>query len=79
MKKAITDIEAELEERIKYFKAQEMYLEAQRIEQRGRYDLEMMKEVGYCRALRIIRGIWINVRPVRRLGLWWITSRPITC
>ncbi|MEK9163376.1 MAG: excinuclease ABC subunit UvrB [Chloroflexota bacterium] len=48
MKKAITDIEAELEERIKYFKAQEMYLEAQRIEQRGRYDLEMMKEVGYC-------------------------------
>jgi len=48
MRKAISDIEAELEERVKYFQAQEMYLEAQRIEQRARYDLEMLKEVGYC-------------------------------
>ena len=48
MKKAIADIEVELEERIEHFKTTEQLLEAQRIEQRARYDLEMMREVGYC-------------------------------
>jgi excinuclease ABC subunit B len=48
LKKAIHDIEAELDERIAYFKSQDRLLEAQRIEQRTRYDLEMLKEVGYC-------------------------------
>jgi excinuclease ABC subunit B len=37
-----------LQERLKYFKDHEMYLEAQRIEQRTRYDMEMLREVGYC-------------------------------
>jgi excinuclease ABC subunit B len=41
-------IEAELEEQVKLFKAQGKLLEAQRIEQRTRYDLEMLREVGYC-------------------------------
>jgi len=48
LKLAIADIETELEEQIKFFKSHEKYLEAQRIEQRTRYDLEMLKEVGYC-------------------------------
>ncbi|MFH2039529.1 MAG: excinuclease ABC subunit UvrB [Chloroflexota bacterium] len=48
VKEAIIDIENELEERIKFFKSQEKYLEAQRIEQRTRYDLEMLREVGSC-------------------------------
>lgn len=48
LKQAISDIESELEERLAYFKANEKHLEAQRIEQRTRYDLEMLKEVGYC-------------------------------
>jgi excinuclease ABC subunit B len=48
LKAAIADIETELEERIKFFRAEEKLLEAQRIEQRARYDLEMLKEVGYC-------------------------------
>ncbi len=47
-KEAIKDIETELEERVSFFKANEKYIEAQRIEQRARYDLEMLKEVGYC-------------------------------
>jgi excinuclease ABC subunit B len=47
-KEAIADIEAELEDRLKFYKEQGKFLEAQRIEQRTRYDLEMMKEVGYC-------------------------------
>ena len=45
---AIVDIEAELGERIAHFKATEQLLEAQRIEQRTKYDLEMLREVGYC-------------------------------
>lgn len=48
LKKAIEDIEAELEQRLKYFKENNRLLEAQRIEQRTRYDLEMLREVGYC-------------------------------
>jgi excinuclease ABC subunit B len=48
MKQAMQDIEDELETRIKTFKAEEKLLEAQRIEQRTRYDLEMLHEVGYC-------------------------------
>lgn len=48
LQKAIVTIEAELAERLDYFRSQEKYLEAQRIEQRTRFDIEMMKEVGYC-------------------------------
>jgi excinuclease ABC subunit B len=48
VKEAVIDIENELEERIKFFKSNEKYLEAQRIEQRTRYDLEMLREVGTC-------------------------------
>ena len=48
LKAAIHDIENELDERIKLFKEQGKLLEAQRIEQRARYDLEMLREVGYC-------------------------------
>ncbi len=44
---AINDIESELNERIAFFKQEKMYLEAQRIEQRTLYDLEMLREIGY--------------------------------
>ncbi len=46
--RAARDIEAELDERLAHFKREERLLEAQRIEQRTRYDLEMMQEMGYC-------------------------------
>jgi excinuclease ABC subunit B len=48
LKESIAHIEAELEERLKFYKDSGKFLEAQRIEQRTRYDLEMLKEVGYC-------------------------------
>ncbi len=48
LKDSIADIERELEERLALFKEQGKLLEAQRLEQRTRYDLEMLKEVGYC-------------------------------
>ena len=48
IQRAIYEIEEELEDRLKYFRANEKYLEAQRLEQRTRFDIEMMKEIGYC-------------------------------
>ncbi|HVB08804.1 MAG TPA: excinuclease ABC subunit UvrB [Bacillota bacterium] len=48
MERAVVTIEAELEERLAELRSKEMLLEAQRLEQRTRYDLEMMREVGVC-------------------------------
>ncbi len=48
LRQAILDIENELGERMHYYQTEEKLLEAQRLEQRTLYDLEMMREVGYC-------------------------------
>ncbi|MBT9259162.1 MAG: excinuclease ABC subunit UvrB [Clostridiales bacterium] len=48
MERAIASIEAELEERLAELRREGKLLEAQRLEQRTRYDLEMLREVGYC-------------------------------
>ncbi len=48
LKQAISDIETELKDQLTYFKSNEKLLEAQRLEQRTLYDLEMLREVGYC-------------------------------
>ncbi len=46
--RALREIEAEMEERVEYFKANGKFIEAQRIEERTRYDMEMLAELGYC-------------------------------
>ena len=51
IEESIKRIEAELEERIQYFKERDMLLEAQRIEQRTNYDIEMLKEIGFCQGI----------------------------
>jgi len=48
LRRAITAIELELDERLRYFKEKGKLLEAQRLEMRTRYDLDMLREVGYC-------------------------------
>ena len=48
METAIAAIEEELEQQVAYFKAENKLIEAQRIEQRTRYDIEMLREVGFC-------------------------------
>ena len=48
LKLAIENIEKELEERLKILRGEDKLLEAQRLEQRTRYDLEMMGEMGFC-------------------------------
>ena len=48
IKKATAAIEQELEERVRYFKGEDKLLEAQRIEERTNFDIEMLKETGFC-------------------------------
>ena len=51
MEIALNAIEEEMEERIEYFKERNMLIEAQRIEQRTMYDLEMLREIGFCQGI----------------------------
>lgn len=51
MDRAIESIEQELEERLREFKSEGKLLEAQRLEQRTRYDIEMMQEIGFCQGI----------------------------
>lgn len=57
---AVLDIEKELAQRINFFRGNEKFLEAQRIEQRTRYDIEMLEEIGFCKGIenysRILSG-----------------------
>lgn len=48
---AIADIKQEMEERVKYFKSKDMLVEAYRIEQRVNFDMEMLKETGFCQGI----------------------------
>ena len=58
--RALSEIKREMEERVAYFKSRDMLLEAQRIEQRTLYDIEMLREVGFCSGVenysRILSG-----------------------
>ena len=51
MERAIKTIREEMEERVKYFKSQGKLIEAQRIEERTNFDLEMMQETGFCQGI----------------------------
>ncbi|MEA3545667.1 MAG: excinuclease ABC subunit UvrB, partial [Thermodesulfobacteriota bacterium] len=51
LKRAISEIQDELQLRIQYFKERNMLLEAQRIEQRTLFDIEMIEEMGYCQGI----------------------------
>ncbi|MEG3224686.1 MAG: excinuclease ABC subunit B [Methanobacteriales archaeon Met13] len=51
MEKAVKDIKIELEERLDELKLQDKLVEAQRLEQRTRFDLEMLQEMGYCNGI----------------------------
>ncbi len=65
--KALISIEAELEQRIVWFKDRGKLIEAQRIEQKTRYDIEMLREVGICKGIenysRHINGLESGNRP----------------
>ena len=60
MQTAIREIREEMEQRVAWFKENEKFVEAQRIEQRTRYDMEMMEEIGFCSGIenysRVLSG-----------------------
>ncbi len=60
MESAIQEIREEMEQRVAWFKDKEKFVEAQRIEQRTRYDMEMMEEIGFCSGIenysRVLSG-----------------------
>ncbi|PWW08296.1 excinuclease ABC subunit B [Paenibacillus cellulosilyticus] len=56
MKRALVNIERELEERLEELRSQNKLLEAQRLEQRTRYDIEMMQEMGFCSGIENYSG-----------------------
>lgn len=64
MQLAIQRIEKELEERLKELRAENKLLEAQRLEQRTNYDLEMMREMGFCSGIENY-SVHLTLRPLR--------------
>lgn len=60
MNRAIQEIETELNQQVKFFKENDKLIEAQRIEQRTRYDMEMLQEIGFCKGIenysRVLAG-----------------------
>lgn len=60
---AFREIEEELEERVAYFKSINKNIEAQRIEERTRYDLEMLKEIGFCSGIENYSRIFARRPP----------------
>ena len=57
LEQAVKKLEAEMEERVRYFKERDMLIEVQRIEQRTRYDMEMLMEVGFCSGIENYSGV----------------------
>ncbi|MCY1713229.1 excinuclease ABC subunit UvrB [Caproiciproducens galactitolivorans] len=51
MQRALKEIEQEMEERVAYFKSKEKLIEAQRIQERTQYDIEMLGEIGFCKGI----------------------------
>ena len=71
MRIAVERIEAELEEQLAKLKAADRLLEAQRLEQRTRYDIEMMQEMGYCSGIeKLFPATCLNVRLERHPIHW---------
>ncbi len=63
IKRAIETVKEELKERLKYFESENKLLEAQRIEQRTNYDIEMLEEMGYCNGIENYTRHINNVKP----------------
>jgi len=74
MDRAIGEIQLELEEQVKYFTDRDKLVEAQRVRQRTEYDIEMMRELGYCTGIenysRVISGRPVGSAPMTLLDFF---------
>ena len=78
MERARQDIRRELNQRLKVLKSENKLLEAQRLEQRTNYDLEMMQELGYCSGIENYSRHLTGRKPENLPLPWWIISRRIS-
>ena len=74
MQRAICNIEEELAQRVRYFKENEKLIEAQRIEQRTNYDVEMLQEIGFCKGIENYSRILSGRSPGPFHVLYWTIS-----
>lgn len=69
IRQAAAEIEEEMVERVRYFKGEDKLLEAQRIAERTNFDIEMLKETGFCSGIenysRYLSGLQPGNRPTR--------------
>ena len=63
--RAVEELERELDERVKWFEENGKLVEAQRIAQRTRYDIEMMQEIGFCSGIENYSRVISGREPVR--------------
>ena len=63
LKVALRDIESELNDRVKFFRDNEQFIEAQRIEQRTKYDIEMLEEIGFCKGIENYSRVMSGRKP----------------
>lgn len=77
IEKAMVDIEAELKGRLAELNAQGKMLESQRLNSRTRYDMEMMKEIGYCQGIENYSRALSGVRRVANHFVYWIIFHKI--
>lgn len=66
IKRAVIDIEKELDERVKYFDKNNKFLESQRIKERTNYDVEMLKEMGFCSGIENYSRILLDKKEGER-------------
>ena len=76
---AIDEIKQELVERLETLRCEGRLLEAQRLEQRTRFDIEMMQELGHCKGIENYSRFLSGRRPVSPRPASSITSRPTPC
>ena len=74
IQKAAIAIEEELKERVDYFKSEDKLIEAQRISERTNFDIEMMKETGFCSGIENYSRHLSGLEPGQPLTLFWTIS-----
>lgn len=79
MEAAFGDIERDLFVRVEELRAQNKLVEAQRLEQRTNYDLEMMREIGYCSGVENYSRYFDGRAPAIRPIPFWTTSPTTSC
>ena len=75
--RAVETIKEELRDRIAFFRRENKLIEEQRIEQRTRFDLEMLAEIGFTKGIENYSRHLSGAKQGSRLRLWLITCRPM--